>query len=82
MLLAACERLEPTFSSLRPAEALTPYAVEVRYGDPAYFPTLEETAEAARLAGMVDAFVRDRFAADGLTLPSSTPPTPRPRLDP
>ncbi|MFH0980604.1 MAG: HEPN domain-containing protein [Planctomycetota bacterium] len=65
VLLAACEKWDREFAALRPAEALTPYAVELRYGDPAYFPTLEEMKEAEKLASLVEAFIVDRFMQDG-----------------
>ncbi len=73
VLLAACERIDESFADLRPAEALTPYAVEIRYGAPAYFPTVPEMKEAGQLAAMVERFVVDKLASDGLDVPHGPP---------
>lgn len=66
VLLKQCEQDDLAFAQLREAEHLTPYAVEVRYGDDFYLPTREETGDAARVAGEVEAFVLAKFAAAGI----------------
>ena len=65
VLLAACEKIDPSFQSQRGAEALTPYAVELRYPDEAYFPSPQEMREAADLALAATRFVCGRFGSDG-----------------
>ena len=62
VLLAICERSDPDFVELRPVEALTPYAVDIRYADDFYFPTAEEVTEAAHLARAAETFVVGKFA--------------------
>lgn len=68
VLLAACEETDAGFADLRRAETLTGYAVDVRYGDPPYFPTLQEMEEAAKLAETAKAFIVGRFAEEGVDL--------------
>ena len=50
VLLAACEKIDPDFRQLRDVEALTPYAVEIRYADDFYMPTADEMSEIVSLA--------------------------------
>lgn len=66
VLLALCERIDATFAELRPAEALTPYSVDIRYADDFYFPTKEETAEAADAGQRVQSFILAKFAQVGV----------------
>jgi len=65
-LLAACEKIDPTFARLRVAEKLTPYAVDIRYADDFYFPTELEMRAAAEVAAQVESVVLEKLAADGL----------------
>jgi len=66
VLLKQCEEDTQSFAQLREAEGLTPYAVDVRYGDDFYLPSREETEEAARVARDVETFILARFAAAGI----------------
>jgi len=68
VLLAACERTDASFRRLRPAEALTPYSVQVRYADDFYLPTHEEAEEAADLARAVERFILERLNALGVVV--------------
>jgi len=66
VLLAACEKIDPDFRQLRDVEALTPYAVEIRYADDFYMPTADEMHEAAGLAQAAWDFVTVRFKKLGV----------------
>jgi len=74
VLLACCEKVDPSFVELRAAENLTPYAVEVRYADDFYFPTEEEMKEAAQIADRVEIFILSKFAAIGVSPLRANPP--------
>jgi HEPN domain-containing protein len=63
VLLAACEKVDPAFEQLRHIEALTPYAVEIRYADDFYMPTADEMREAADMARAAWDFVVAKLAA-------------------
>lgn len=67
VLLAFCERIDPTFAQLRPVEALTPYSVDVRYADNFYFPTEDEATEAAEMARSAEIFILQKFREAGVT---------------
>ncbi|MBM4030859.1 MAG: HEPN domain-containing protein [Planctomycetes bacterium] len=67
VLLKQCEGDDRTFAELRGAENLTPYSVDVRYGDDFYMPTREETEEADRIAQAVEAFILKKFADAGIS---------------
>lgn len=60
-LLKLCEDLDPEFATLRHAEILTPYAVEIRFADDLYFPNEEETQEALECALAVRAMVLEKL---------------------
>jgi uncharacterized protein YecE (DUF72 family) len=47
------------------AESLTPYAVEIRYPDEFYFPSLEEAKEAIKIAEEVKSFVIEKLNKSG-----------------
>ena len=64
-LLTECERHQPEFSRLRGVGQLTFYAVEIRYPDDIYFPTMEEAREAIRLADEAYHFVKNQLCQDG-----------------
>jgi len=66
VLLAACEKIDRDFKRLRRVEALTPYAVEVRYADDFYMPTQAEMQEATEMARATREFVLGKFAALGV----------------
>jgi len=66
VLLAACEKVDADFERLRHVEALTPYAVEIRYADDFYLPTKEEMREAAEMAREAWDFVVAKFTSVGV----------------
>jgi len=65
ILLLSCEKIDPCFEELRRVEALTPYAVEIRYADDFYFPTLDEVRIASEMALETRAFVLNKLSACG-----------------
>lgn len=68
LLLSSCEQTNPSFTQLRAAESLTPYAVEIRYADDFYVPTTAEMNEASAIAQSVENHVIDMFVKSGLDL--------------
>ena len=66
MLLAACEKIDQEFVDLRPAEGLTAYAVEVRYGDEPVSVDMDETRQAHELATFAEEFILAKFASLGI----------------
>lgn len=56
-LLALCIRLDSSFEEISEAKTLTEYAVELRYPDDFFIPSLEEAKEAYQLAQKVRNFV-------------------------
>lgn len=73
VLLAACEKIDHDFETLRHVEALTPYAVEIRYADDFYMPTADEMHEAHDLARATWDFVVAKFKALGVTAVPNKP---------
>jgi len=73
VLLAACEKTDPEFEKLRHVEALTPYAVEIRYADDFYMPTADEMREAAEMARAAWDFIVAKLEAMGVTSPPRRP---------
>lgn len=68
-ILNICVRFDPEFSRIAHADALTPYAVEVRYADDFYMPSEEETEKALELAGQAEAFIREKMIGLGVEPP-------------
>ena len=66
-LIELCSEIEPEFKELYKTGAveLTDYAVEVRYGDEVYFPTLEEAKEAIEVCEKVKEFVITKLKEKG-----------------
>jgi HEPN domain-containing protein len=66
-ILELCVLHDSSFSELSEANIalLTLYAVELRYPDDFYMPSLEETKEAVSLAETVKIFVRKKLCNDG-----------------
>ncbi len=61
-LVAICMQVDETFATIqRKAETLTPFAVEIRYPDDFYMPSIEEANEAYAIAIEVKAFVLARI---------------------
>jgi HEPN domain-containing protein len=61
-LVAICTRVDETFSNIqRRAETLTPFAVEIRYPDDFYMPTVEEANEAYVIASEIKDFILMRI---------------------
>lgn len=72
VLLDVCEETDQSFSTLRGIEVLTPYAVAVRYADDAYFPTVGDMTEAARLADETQQFVMSKLIESGWKMREAT----------
>ncbi len=66
-LLSTCILLDNTFETLKEAkiDILTLYAVDIRYPDDLYIPTLEEAKEALRLAELTRKFVIEKLKEHG-----------------
>lgn len=62
-LIEICKEISEDFDSLYQlgAHNLTDYAVEVRYGEEIYFPTLQEAKEAIEIAEKVKEFVKKKL---------------------
>jgi HEPN domain-containing protein len=57
-LVAICMEVDKAFSLIqRQAETLTPFAVEIRYPDDFYMPTLAEAQEAYKIAVQIRDFI-------------------------
>jgi HEPN domain-containing protein len=61
-LLNICANFDSEFEKLSDAVLLTTYAVELRYPDDMYFPTLTETKKALKLTKKVKKFVLNKIA--------------------
>ena len=66
-LIELCKGITEEFDFLYKlkADSLTSYAVEIRYGEEFYFPTLEETKEAVVIAEKVKVFVLQKLKEAG-----------------
>ena len=66
-LIELCKEIDEDFEKLYDikAESLTPYAVEIRYPDEFYFPSLEEAKEAIKIAEEVKSFVIEKLNKSG-----------------
>ena len=66
-LIQLCSEVDEEFKELFKTGAveLTDYAVEVRYGEEIYFPTIEETKEAIGIAQKVREFVLKKLKEQG-----------------
>jgi len=69
-LVELCKEIDQDFEEVFRfgASNLTDYAVEVRYGEEFYFPSIEETKEAVRIAEKARDFVREKLINKGLGL--------------
>lgn len=67
-LIELCKEIDKDFEILFEfgASNLTDYAVEMRYGEEFYFPTLEEAREAVEIAEKVKAFIINKLQEKGL----------------
>ncbi len=66
-IINQCRKIDQDFSSLFEinADLLTKYAIEIRYGETFYFPSIEEAHEAVNIAEKVRDFVRKKFIESG-----------------
>jgi|FaiFalFF_MnMetaG_3_1042247.scaffolds.fasta_scaffold26701_2 HEPN domain-containing protein len=66
-LISECMKIDSDFQILiqEGVDMLTDYAIEIRYVDDFYFPSIEEAHEAIRLAERVKAFVIDQLRIKG-----------------
>ncbi len=71
-LIKACSEIDAGFKNLFDIGAveLTDYAVEVRYVEEYYFPTIEETKEAIEIAEKVKEFVLKKLKERGFNCAS------------
>jgi HEPN domain-containing protein len=62
-LIHKCSKIDPEFEKLYDinADELTDYAVDIRYAESFYFPTLEETKDAVEIAERVKSFVLNKL---------------------
>ena len=61
-LVTICMQVDETFATIqRKAETLTPFAVEIRYPDDFYMPTIKEANEAYVIAGEIKDFILARL---------------------
>lgn len=69
-LIELCKEISTDFNTLYQLDAdkLTDYAVEVRYGEEFYFPTVEEAKKAVEIAEKVKGFVSEKLKNKGLEL--------------
>ena len=65
-LIEICREIDKDFASLyeMKADKLTRYAVEVRYPDDFYMPTIEEAHEACEIALTVRKFIRSKLGIE------------------
>ncbi|MEO0156667.1 MAG: HEPN domain-containing protein, partial [candidate division WOR-3 bacterium] len=66
-LIELCAEIDLEFKELQKTGAieLTDYAVEIRYGEEFYFPTLDEAKEAVEICEKVKEFVVSKLKAKG-----------------
>lgn len=66
-LIELCSGIDSEFRELQKTGAieLTDYAVEIRYGEEFYFPTLDEAKEAIEICEKVKEFVVSKLKAKG-----------------
>ncbi len=66
-IINQCIKIDPEFSFLFEinADMLTRYAVEIRYGESFYYPSLSETKEAIEIAEKVKEFVLKKLKEKG-----------------
>ncbi|MBU2446153.1 MAG: HEPN domain-containing protein [Bacteroidetes bacterium] len=69
-LIRACMKIDTEFQKLfdLDTDKLTEYAVEIRYSEEFYFPSLEEAEEAIEIARKVKEFVRIKLEESGMKL--------------
>lgn len=64
-LVAVCMQVDEAFATIqRKAETLTPFAVEIRYPDDFYMPTIQEATEAYAIAAEIRDFILARLGDD------------------
>ncbi|MCP2519538.1 HEPN domain-containing protein [Candidatus Aminicenantes bacterium AC-708-M15] len=69
-LIEECKQIDSEFQKLFnfDADKLTDYAVEIRYGEEFYMPSIEETNEAIKIAEKVKDFVLNKLKESGFEL--------------
>ncbi len=76
-LINLCSKVDDSFKDkLSHADILTDYAVEIRYPDEWYEPTIEEAKEAFELALEVKKFVEDKLMIQSVGKYQNSPSTP------
>ena len=68
-LIEACSEIDLDFKKLydMDADKLTDYAVEIRYGNEFYFPTIDETRDAIEIAEKTKSFVLSKLRMRGFS---------------
>lgn len=69
-LIELCSEIDQEFEKLKEIGAieLTDYAVEIRYGEEIYFPTVEEAEEAIKICEKVKEFVIIKLKEKGFNI--------------
>ena len=69
-IIRECTEIELEFQQLFnwDVDKLTDYAVDIRYGEDFYFPPIEETKEAVKIAEKVKEFVSNKLKGMGFEL--------------
>jgi len=69
-LIANCTEIDESFNTLLKPDIVkfTDYAVEIRYGEEFYFPTLDETNEAIEICEKVREFIINKLKEKGLDI--------------
>ncbi len=69
-IINQCKKIDPSFSDLLEitADILTQYAIEIRYGEMFYFPSVEEARKAIEIAEKVKSFVLKKLKEKGFDI--------------
>jgi len=73
-LIESCSEIDPDFKRLYDIDVdkLTDYAVEIRYGDEFYFPTIDETRNAIEIAEKTKSIVLSKLKERGFNNQNSS----------
>lgn len=67
-LLKISGRVSPDIGAIEHVDVLTPYAVEIRYAENFYTPSLDEAKKAVELAGEAELFIKGLFQGSGFDI--------------
>lgn len=73
-MIESCSEIDPDFKRLYDIDVdkLTDYAVEIRYGDEFYFPTIDETRNAIEIAEKTKSIVLSKLKERGFNNQNSS----------